>query len=77
VQSGPDSEDDTWYVPPIMHHRIHPLNEYSTSHVEPVPGYVEDARDDPLAGPHQDDLPTDGSEDEMWVNLGIAHRSVN
>ena len=39
--------------------------------MDPVPDYVEEVREDPMAGPHHDDLLGDGSEDEMWVNLGV------
>jgi hypothetical protein len=69
-------EDDMWYIPPVMHCQIHALDKYLTSQVEPVPGYVEDVREDPVAGPHHDDLAADSSEDELWVNLGVARRSI-
>ena len=39
-----EGEDDAWYIPPIMRRRIHALDEYSTSRVDPVPEYVEDRR---------------------------------
>jgi hypothetical protein len=69
-----EGEDDVWYIPPIMRHRIHALDEYTTAVVEPVLEYVEDRREDLLAGPHRDDLPMDGSEDELWANLGVNLR---
>jgi hypothetical protein len=56
--------------------QVYPLDEYSTAHVDPVPDYVEDVQEDPMAGPHRDDLPVDGSNDEMWVNLGVNLRST-
>ena len=37
-----EGEDDTWYIPPIMHRQIHGLNEFTTAAVDPVPEYVED-----------------------------------
>ena len=37
--------------------------------------YVEDRRDDPVAGPSQDDLAADGSEDELWANLRVQSRA--
>jgi hypothetical protein len=70
-----EGEDDMWYIPPIMRRWIHALDEFTTAAVEPVPEYVEDSRDDPVVGPSQDDLPADGSEDELWVNLGVHHRA--
>ena len=45
-----EGEDDTWYIPPIMRRRIHPLNEFTTAPVDPVPEYVEDCREDPCQG---------------------------
>ena len=66
-----EGEDDTWYIPPVYCHRIHPLDKYFSARVDPVPDYVEILAEDPLAGPHQDDPLADGSEDEMWVNLGV------
>jgi hypothetical protein len=69
-----EGEDDAWYIPPVMHCRIHALDEYTTAAVEPVPEYVEDHREDLLAGPYRDDLPMDDSEDELWVNLGVNLR---
>jgi hypothetical protein len=71
-----EGEDDAWYIPPIHHHRIHPLSEFTTAPIDPVPTYVEDRREDPLAGPSREDLAVDGSEDEMWANLGVNHRST-
>ena len=71
-----EGEDDAWYIPPIMRHRIHALSEFTTAAVDPVPEYVEDRRDDPEAGPSREDLAVDGSEDEMWVNLGVNHRDT-
>ena len=44
--------------------------------VEPVPEYVEDRRDDPVAGPSRDDLAVNGSKDEMWANLGVNCRAM-
>jgi hypothetical protein len=71
-----EGEDDAWYIPPIHRRRIHPLSEFTTAPVDPVPTYVADHRDDPLAGPQRDDLAVDGSEDEMWVNLGVNCRDT-
>ena len=71
-----EGEDDAWYIPPIMRRRIHALDEFSTSRVDPVPEYVADRRDDPEAGPSREDLAADGSEDEMWANLGINRRDT-
>jgi hypothetical protein len=70
-----EGEDDAWYIPPIHHRRIHPLDEFTTTAVQPVPEYMEDWREDPMAGSHQDDLSADGSEDELWANLGINLRA--
>ena len=56
---------------------MHPLDEFTTAAVEPVPEYVEDQRDDPVAGPSWDNLAVDGSEDEMWANLGVNHRATS
>jgi hypothetical protein len=71
-----EGEDDAWYIPPIHRHRIHPLSEFTTAPVDPVPTYVEDRREDPLAGPSREDLAVDGSEDEMWANLGVNRRDT-
>ena len=71
-----EGEDNAWYIPPTMRRRIHALDEYSTSRVDPVPEYVEDRRDDPEAGPSREDLAVDGSEDEMWANLGVNRRDT-
>jgi hypothetical protein len=71
-----EGEDDAWYIPPIHRRRIHPLSEFTTAPVDPVLTYVEDRRDDPLAGPSREDLAVDGSEDEMWVNLGVNCRDT-
>ena len=71
-----EGEDDAWYIPPVMRRRIHALDEYSTSQVDPVPEYVADCRDDPEAGPSREDLAVDGSEDEMWANLGVNRRDT-
>ena len=71
-----EGEDDAWYIPPIMRHRIHALNEFTTAAVDPVPEYVEDRRDDPIAGPSREDLAVDGSEDEMWANLRVNRRDT-
>ena len=71
-----EGEDDVWYIPPVLCRQIHPLDEFTTSAVEPVPEYVEDRRDDPVAGPSRDDLAVDGSEDEMWANLRVNHRAT-
>jgi hypothetical protein len=70
-----EGEDDAWYIPLIIHRQIHALDEFTTAAVEPVPEYVEDRRDDPVVGPLQDDLPADGSEDELWANLGVHRRA--
>jgi hypothetical protein len=58
----------------MTHHQIHALDKFTTAAVEPVPEYVEDRREDLLASPHHDDLPMDGSEDELWANLGVNLR---
>jgi hypothetical protein len=71
-----EGEDDAWYIPPVHRCRIHPLSEFTTAPVDPVPTYVEDCREDPLAGPSREDLAVDGSEDEMWANLGINCRDT-
>jgi hypothetical protein len=71
-----EGEDDAWYIPPIHRRRIHPLSEFTTAPVDPVPTYVADRREDPLAGPQREDLAVDGSEDEMWANLGVNRRST-
>ena len=71
-----EGEDDAWYIPPIHRRRIHPLSEFTTAPVDPVPTYVEDRREDPLAGPTREDLAVDGSEDEMWANLGVNRRDT-
>jgi hypothetical protein len=64
-----EGEDDVWYIPPIMRRRIHALDKFTTAAVELVPEYVEDSRDDQVAGPSRDDLPADGLEDECqgWM----------
>ena len=71
-----EGEDDAWYIPPIMRHRIHALGKFTTAPVDPVPEYVEDRWEDPLAGPSREDLAVDGLEDEMWVNLGVNRRDM-
>jgi hypothetical protein len=71
-----EGEDDAWYIPPIHRRRIHPLSEFTTAPVDPVPTYVENCREDPLAGPSREDLAVDGSEDEMWANLGVNRRDT-
>jgi hypothetical protein len=71
-----EGEDDAWYIPPIHRRRIHPLSEFTTAPVDPVPEYVEDRREDPLAGPSREDLAVDGLEDEMWANLGVNRRDM-
>jgi hypothetical protein len=71
-----EGEDDAWYIPPIHRRRIHPLSKFTTAPVDPVPTYVEDRRDDPLAGPSREDLAVDGSEDKMWANLGVNRRDT-
>ena len=43
-------EDNAWYIPPIHCCWIHALDKYSTSQVEPVPEYVEEMAEDPVAG---------------------------
>ena len=35
-----EGEDDAWYIPPVMRCQMHPLNEFTTTTVEPVPEYV-------------------------------------
>jgi hypothetical protein len=72
-----EGEDDMWYIPPIMRRQIHAINEFSVHRVDPLPEYVEELRNDPLAGPPREDLAADGSEDEMWAALGVVHRSTN
>jgi hypothetical protein len=69
-------EDDAWYIPPVYCCRVYPLDKFSATHIDPLSNYVEDVREDPVAGPHQDDLPYDESEDEMWANLGVNLRST-
>jgi hypothetical protein len=69
-------EDDVWYIPPVMCRQIHTLDEYSSAIVDPVLDYVEDYREDLLAGPHREDLAVDGSEDELWAILGVNLRST-
>jgi hypothetical protein len=71
-----EGEDDVWYIPPTMHHRIHAIDEFSVHQVDPLLEYVEEVRNDPLAGPPREDLAADGSEDEMWAALGVVHRST-
>ena len=71
-----EGEDDAWYIPPIHHHQIHPLSEFTVAPVDPVPEYVENCGEDLVAGPSREDLAVDGLEDEMWVNLGINHRAT-
>jgi hypothetical protein len=71
-----EGEDDVWYIPPIHCRRIHSLSEFTTAPVDPVLTYVEDRREDPLAGPSREDLAVDGSEDEMWANLGVNRRDT-
>ena len=71
-----EGKDDTWYIPPIMCCRIHALSEFTTAAVDPVPEYIEDRWDDPEAGPSREDLAVDGSEDEMWANLGVNRRDT-
>jgi hypothetical protein len=72
-----EGEDDPWYIPPTMRCRIHAIDEFSVHRVDPLPEYVEEVRNDPLAGPPREDLAADGSEDEMWVALGVVHRSTD
>jgi hypothetical protein len=69
-----EGEDNVWYIPPVMRRRIHAIDKFSVHQVDPLPEYVEDVRDDLLASIHQDNLAADGSEDEMWVALGVVHR---
>jgi hypothetical protein len=71
-----EGEDDAWYIPPIHRRWIHPLSEFTTAPVDPVPEYVEDRREDPLAGPSREDLAVDGSEDELWANLRVNRRDT-
>jgi hypothetical protein len=77
VEVEVEGEDDTWYIPPTMRRRIHAIDEFSVHRVDPLPEYVEEVRNDPLAGPPREDLAADGSEDEMWVALGVVHRSTD
>jgi hypothetical protein len=69
-----EGEDDMWYIPPTMRHWIHAIDEFSVHQVDPLPEYVEEVRNDLLAGPPREDLAADGSEDEMWAALGVVHR---
>jgi hypothetical protein len=69
-----EGKDNTWYIPPVMHCRIHALDKYSSAVIDPVPDCMEDHREDPLAGPHCKDLAVDGLEDELWANLGVNLR---
>ena len=62
-----EGEDNAWYIPLIMRHRMHPLDKFTTAAVEPVPEYIKD---------HWDDLAVDGLEDKMWANLGVNHRAM-
>jgi hypothetical protein len=71
-----EGEDDTWYIPPTMCRRIHAIDKFSVHQVDPLPEYVEDVREDLLAGVHHNDLAADGSEDEMWAAMGVVHRST-
>ena len=71
-----EGEDDAWYIPPVLHRRVYPLNEFTTAAVEPVPEYIEDRRDDLVAGPSQYDLAVDGLEDELWANLRVNQRAT-
>jgi hypothetical protein len=72
-----EGEDDMWYIPPTMRRRIHAIDEFSSHRVDPVPEYVEEVRNNPVAGPPREDLATDGLEDEMWAALGVVHRSTD
>jgi hypothetical protein len=72
-----EGEDDVWYIPPVMRRRIHAIDEFSSHRVDPVPEYVEEVRNDPVAGPPREDLAADGSDDEMWAALGVVHRSTD
>jgi hypothetical protein len=74
VEVDAKGEDDAWYIPPVYCCQVYPLDEYSSAHVDPVPDYVEDVREDPTAGPHGDDLSVNGLDDEMWVELGVLAR---
>jgi hypothetical protein len=69
-----EGEDDAWYIPPTMCHRIHAIIKFCVHWVDPLPEYVEEVRNNLLAGPPREDLAADGSEDEMWVALGVVHR---
>ena len=71
-----EGEDDAWYIPPIHRRWIHPLSKFTTAPVDPVLEYVESHRDDLVAGPSREDLAVDGSEDEMWANLGVNRRDT-
>jgi hypothetical protein len=72
-----EGEDDAWYIPPTMCRQIHAIDEFSSHRVDPVPEYVEEVRNDLVAGPPREDLAADGSEDEMWAALGVVHRSTD
>jgi hypothetical protein len=71
-----EGEDDMWYIPQVKHCQIHTLNEYSLAVVDLVPDYMEDCKEDPLAGPHHEDLVVDGLENKLWANLGVNLRST-
>ena len=70
-----EGEDDVWYMPPAVRHWIHAIDEFSVHRVDPLPEYVEEVRNDLVAGPPREDLAADGSEDEMWAAMGVVHRS--
>jgi hypothetical protein len=72
-----EGEDDAWYIPPTMCRRIHAIDEFSVHQVDPLPEYVEEIRNNPVAGPPREDLAADGSEDEMWAALGVVHRPTD
>ena len=37
----PSVEVNPWFIPPVYHRCIYPLDEYSAAHVDPVLDYVE------------------------------------
>ena len=71
-----EGEDDMWYIPLILRHQVYPLSKFTTAPVDPIPEYVEDHREDLVAGPSREDLAIDGSEDELWANLGVNCRNT-
>ena len=71
VEVDAKGEDNAWYILPVYCCCAYPLDEYSSVHVDPVPDYVENMREDPITDPQRDDLPANGSDDKMWAELGV------